>query len=146
MTSMLDAVLGNFVDSVTEREFDTPFMAMLSAQSFYDVHFVHGPFEFGKDFVAKLDESGITYQYVFQSKRGDINTAEWDRGFAQLNRLRTNGLAHPSFDTDLPRRAVLLLTGRLVGAAAITAQEHCRDLTERGEVPLYVWDRERLIE
>jgi hypothetical protein len=33
---MLDAVIGNFLDDVSEREFDAPFMALLRARDFYD--------------------------------------------------------------------------------------------------------------
>jgi hypothetical protein len=43
---------------VTQREFDAPLLAVLSSQGYYDLHFIHGAFEFGKDLIAKgHDES-----------------------------------------------------------------------------------------
>ena len=56
---MLDDVIGNYIDSLTEREFDAPFMALLRLHGFDDIHFLHGSFEFGKDFIAKRTEDGV---------------------------------------------------------------------------------------
>jgi hypothetical protein len=78
-----------------------------------------------------------------QSKKGNVGTVEWDKGFAQLDRLRRSGLPIRPFDTTARRRAVLLLTGRLSRAAAITAQGYCQDLESRHEVPL-VRDRQKI--
>ena len=50
---MLRDVVGNFLETLTEREFDGPLVAILSTRGFTDVHFIHGAFEFGKDVVAK---------------------------------------------------------------------------------------------
>ena len=143
---MLADVLGNFLDAVEEREFDAPLMELLRGRGFHDIHFVHGPFEFGKDVIAKLDEHGAMQQWAFQSKAGDINLAEWNRLRGQLESLRTNPIAHPSFDPLVQRRPVLVTTGRLVGGAAVDAQQWAGYLRGRGEVPVEVWDRERLIE
>lgn len=144
---MLDAVVANFIDTVGEREFDAPFMALLRARGYYDIHFLHGQFEFGKDFIAKrVGDDGTLRQYVFQSKAGDLNLGQWTRGLGQIEMLRRNQIAHPSFDATLPRKAVFTLTGRLVGGAAPEAQDYCRQCIERGETLLEIWDRERLIE
>ena len=70
---MLDDAVGAFLDSVTERGFDQPFLALLRASGFEEVAWVHGPQEFGKDFVAKKDGE----QWTFQSKAGDINQSDW---------------------------------------------------------------------
>ena len=96
---MLADVLGSLLDSVEEREFDAPLMELLRARGFYDIHFVHGPFEFGKDVIAKLDTNGQSEQWAFQSKAGDIALGEWNRLRGQLESLRTNPIAHPSFDS-----------------------------------------------
>jgi hypothetical protein len=50
---VLRDVVAGFLDTVTEREFDGPLIALLAARGFTDVHFLHGAFEFGKDFIAK---------------------------------------------------------------------------------------------
>jgi hypothetical protein len=50
---VLDSVIAGFLESLTERELDEPLRAVLRAQGFFDIHFVHGPSEFGRDFIAK---------------------------------------------------------------------------------------------
>ena len=121
-------------------------MALLCSAGFYDIHFLHGGYEFGKDFIAKVGKGGTVYQYAFQSKAGDINLAGWGRGLWQIDLLRQGQLAHPSFDLALPRKAALVTTGRLVGGALPVSQDYCQQLIQAGEVPLEIWDREKLIE
>jgi hypothetical protein len=141
---LLDDVVGSFLDSVGEREFDAPLMALLRSHGFTDI-FVHGQYEFGKDVIAK-SEDGAPVQYVLQSKAGDLGLSQWTGIRGQIDLLRTNELSHPSFDRTLPRRAVLVITGRLIGGAPLEIQDYRRQSAERGETPLEVWDRERLIE
>lgn len=142
---MLAAVVANFIDSVGEREFDAALMALLRAQGFYDIHFTHGSFEFGKDFIAKRAEEGTLLQYVVQSKAGNLALGEWTDGLGQIELLRHSNLVHPSLDPALPRRAVFVMTGRLAGAAALAAQDFC-NRAAASDVPMEIWDRERLIE
>lgn len=95
---MLANVVGSYLDSLEEREFDTPFMALLRAQGFWDIHLLHGPFEFGKDFIGKANYEGTPSQFAFQTKAGDINLSDWSACRGQIDNLRTNSLAHPNFD------------------------------------------------
>ena len=44
------------------------------------------------------------------------------------------------------RRAVLVTTGRLVGGAALAAQEYSEHLKTLGEIDFTTWDRETLIQ
>jgi hypothetical protein len=141
---LLDVVVGNFLDSVTEREFDPALLALLRSQGFDDVHLIHGQFEFGKDAIAKGGEPRS--QHSIQSKAGNIGLADWTAMRGQLDMLRLNELAHPSFDRAMPRVGLLVLTGRLVGGAPLDAQEYQRSAAERDEPPLEIWDRERVIE
>jgi hypothetical protein len=143
---LLDAVIGNYLDGLTEREFDGPFMALLRAHGYTDIHFMHGAYEFGKDLIAKHIESGVTKQYAFQTKAGDIGLADYRVIRGQIDDLRRNSLGHPNYDAAAPRVAVLVTTGRLTGAAGPTAQADQGDLERRGEGSFVVWDRERLIE
>lgn len=142
---MLDDVLGNYLDTLTEREFDAPFLAMLRARGYYDVHFLHGAFEFGKDFIAKIDSATGTYQVSFQTKGGNIGINDWRGARGQIDEMRTNNLAHPNFDTSLPRRTIFVTTGRLTGAAPVSSQEYGRHLDQLGEGGFEVWDRETII-
>ena len=143
---MLDDVIGNYIDSLTEREFDAPFMALLRLHGFFDIHFRHGSFEFGKDFIAKRVEDGKPYQYTFQTKAGDIGLAEWNVCRGQVDMLRTDPLSHPNFDKEMPRAARLVTTGRLVGAAAPAAQQYGQHLASLSEAGFLVWDRDTLVE
>lgn len=143
---MLHAAIGAFLDTVTEREFDPTMLAVLSAQGFHDIHFIHGAFEFGKDVIAKRrhPETGVVEQYAIQSKAGDIGQGEWRAVRPQLEEAGYNTHAHPHFDDAIPRVAVLLTTGRLKGAAPTDAQEYAATIHRRGEWRVEFWDKEHL--
>jgi hypothetical protein len=143
---MISDVVGRYLDSLEEREFDAPFIALLRALGFWDIHFLHGPFEFGKDFIAKAEVEGAATQFAFQTKAGDINLKAWNECRGQIDMLRTDAAAHPSFDATLPRKAVFVTTGRLVGAAAVAAQQYRSYLAARGELDFTSWDKQDLIE
>jgi hypothetical protein len=143
---MLDGVVDHYLRGVTEREFDAPLMALLVSRDFYDIHKIHGAFEFGKDFIAKRVDDGAVNQYALQSKAGNLNLRAWREVRAQVDESRYNGIAHPSYDQSLPRRAVLVTTGRLVGAAAADAQEYKSFLEARREISFEVWDQDDLRE
>jgi hypothetical protein len=143
---LLADAIGNYLDSLTEREFDAPFMALLRLKGFTDVHLLHGAFEFGKDFIAKRIEDGNQYQYTFQTKAGDINLSDWGGCRAQIDMLRTNSVAHSNFDKSLPRRARFVITGRLVGGAPVAAQEYREHLNALGESEFETWDRDSLVD
>ena len=143
---MLENVVASFLDAVGEREFDAPLIALLRSHGFRDIHLVHGSYEFGKDVIAQREHDGAPTQHAFQSKAGNLTLADWTAIRGQIDLLRTNELSHPAFNKDLPRIGVLVLTGRLTGAAPLEVQDYQRQAAERGETPLEVWDRERLIE
>jgi len=143
---MLENVVGNYIDSLTEREFDAPFIALLPLLGFFDIHYLHGAFEFGKDFIAKRIENGVTKQYVFQSKAGNLALHEWSAIRGQLDMLRTDVKSHPNFDSDFPREPRLVTTGRLTGAAPIAAQSYKDHLLNLGESTFEIWDRDSLVE
>ena len=143
---MLADAIGNYVSSLTEREFDAPFIALLRLRGFKDIHFLHGAFEFGKDFIAKRLEDGIEYQYAFQTKGGDIGLSQWNQCRGQIDLLRTDALAHPNFDASLSRRAIFVTTGRLVGAAALAAQQYGQHLQALSEAQFSTWDHDTIVE
>ena len=143
---MLNDVVEHYLDSLEEREFDAPFIALLRALGYFDIHFLHGAFEFGKDFIAKARVDGSEMQFAFQTKAGDINRPTWDAARGQIDMLRTDAIAHPSFDTTLPRKAVFVTTGRLVGAAPAAAQNYRDHLARMGEITFTTWDKQDLIQ
>jgi hypothetical protein len=138
---MLDDAVVAYLESVGERAFDEPLLALLRAQGFTDIHLVHGGVEFGKDVIAKRDGD----QWALQSKAGDINLGAWRALRGQLDELRTNSLSHPAFDTTLELSCVLVCTGRLVGGATLAAQDYDRHCRERGEPTVEFWGRDRLV-
>jgi hypothetical protein len=144
---MLANVLGVYLDNIKERELDLPFIAFLHAVGFYDIHFTHGNVEFGKDFIAKLDENGQCVQYSFQTKAGDISQAEWRNNvMGQMLESTITALSHPAFAADTEHQAILVVTGRLLGNAALGLQELNRRIeTSFGKRPIILWDREALI-
>lgn len=145
---MLRDVVGTFLDTLTEREFDGPLLALLAARGFFDVHFIHGGFEFGKDVVAKKTDvdTGEVRQYVIQSKAGDIGLQEWRAVRPQLDECEYNTLGHPSFDASLPRVVVLVTTGRLKGAAPADASEYKKAVAARGFAALEIWEKVDLVD
>ncbi|MBK8755634.1 MAG: hypothetical protein IPM08_00400 [Actinomycetales bacterium] len=145
---MLRDVVGTFLETLTEREFDGPLLALLHARGFTNIHFNHGAFEFGKDVLAKKTDpdTGETRQYVIQSKAGDIGQPEWRAVRPQLEECEYNTIGHPSFDADLPRVAVLVTTGRLKGAAPADVTEYRKSLEARGLADLEIWERSDIVE
>jgi hypothetical protein len=149
LKSVLRDLVERFLDNVkNERNFDSTLLTLLSAEGYYDVHFTHGLLEFGKDFVAKRVEDGVTYQYALQSKAGDIGAGDWRQVRQQMFETLTNSIGGPAFDTSLPLRTRLVLTGRLVGTAGADHAEFVRSMA--GTFPkatvLQPWDRQDLLD
>jgi hypothetical protein len=138
---LLSDAVAAFLDSVSERGFDQPLLAILRAQGFECLHFVHGPREFGKDAIGRRDSE----QWGWQSKAGDITQSAWRELTGQLDELRLANLGHGAFDISLPRRAVLVTTGRLTGNAPDLLRDYNQRASEKGEIELELWDRETLI-
>jgi len=65
---MIANVIGSYLDNLEEREFDAPFMSLLRGLRFTDIHFLHGPFEFGKDFIAKGYDGGRSASSHFKQR------------------------------------------------------------------------------
>jgi hypothetical protein len=143
---LLTDAIASYVNTLDEREFDAPFLALLRLQGFTDIHFLHGSFEFGKDFLAKGIDEGKQTQFLFQSKAGDIDLSTWSKLRGQIDMLRTDSLAHPNFDKNLPRKAILVVTGRLVGGAPLAAQQYGEHLKALNELQFSTWDRDSLID
>jgi hypothetical protein len=144
---MLRNVLVDYLNQINEREFDLPFLALLSAAGFFDIHFTHGQVEFGKDFIAKRIDDEVIVQYSFQSKAGNITLHEWRSNIlGQMTESILTRLSHPSFSKEIPHQAILVCTGKLVGHVSLALQE----LNEKiqgvyQERPIIPWDQESLL-
>lgn len=106
---MLDDAIAAYLDSVSERAFYEPLLALLRAEGYADIHLTHGTEEFGKDAIAKRDE----LQWAFQVKVGNIAQADWRREVrGQLDDLRLSKPLPPCLQaaaSALPRRASLVV-------------------------------------
>jgi hypothetical protein len=145
---MLRNVLADYLDNVNEREFDLPFLALLSAMGFYDIHYTHGPVEFGKDFIAKRQIDNIVMQFSFQLKAGDIGLADWRNTIrGQMLDCLLVGLSHPNFARDIPHQSVLVTTGRLTGNVSLGLQDLNNTIRQTYNLfPIDVWDLETLLD
>ena len=126
---------------MTERGFDEPLLALLRATGYEHVHLVHGAQEFGKDVIAQRDGE----QWAFQSKAGNISQGSWGQMTGQLDQLRTSDLSGHDFRTDLPRRPVLVCTGKLSGNASMLAKEYQERARDRDEPVLEIWNKDTLV-
>lgn len=138
---MLSDAVAAFLDSVSERAFDQPLLAIIRAQGFERIHLTHGGREFGKDAIGQRDGE----QWAWQSKAGDVGQPQWQQISNQLDELRLVNLGHGAFDSGLPRRAVLVITGRLTGNAPDLFRDYNERARAKGEPQLELWDRETLI-
>ncbi len=121
---MLRRVVEDYLESIKEVQFFLPFSYLLLLKGFYDVHIIHGSYEFGKDIIAKKDESDGTIQYVFQLKAGDINLSVFrDEICPQLLEATINNLSHPNFDPKLKKKIFFVTTGILKPPATLSFQE-----------------------
>lgn len=145
---MLSNVIGAYLDSLSsEREFDAPFVAILRTQGFYDIHCIHGSYEFGKDFIAKRAETGEVVQYTLQSKLGDIDKSTWERDVRpQAETMAFTPLGHPNLDSSCRQLSVVVITGDFKGQAATQAQTYSASRQERHLPPLVIWTKSELIE
>jgi hypothetical protein len=146
---VLRDLIERYLDNLkTERSFDSTFLALLAAEGYSDIHFTHGSFEFGKDFIAKNTEDGGQIQFAFQNKAGNVGAPQWREIRHQMFETLTNSIGGPSFDATLPRRTVLVLTGRLVGTAPVDYQQFAETMRAQftGRTVLPPWDREAIVE
>ena len=138
---MLEGAVDAFLNGVTERGFDEPLLALLRAEGFERVRLTHGSAEFGKDVIAQKGGE----QWAWQSKAGNVGQGDFRQMTGQLDELRLSNYAHPDFDADLPRRPVLVTTGRLTGNAPLSLREYNERAHARGETELEHWGRDILV-
>lgn len=146
---MLRNVLEDYLSSVKERDFYYPFTALLGAMEFYDIHITDGGSEFGKDFIAKRVEAGITYQYVIQAKKGDINQPDFrNKILGQLlEAVVLKSLSHAQLDRSLPQRTILVTTGVLIDNAFVELDALNTKLVDHYKTEkVEFWGKNRLIE
>jgi hypothetical protein len=144
---MLKNVIENYLTSIREVEFFGPFKSLLEGLGYYDIHLIHSPVEFGKDFIAKKDTQEGTIQYCFQIKIGDINLNKFTNEIKpQLLEIVTNSLSHPNFDKSIPLEIIFVTTGNLKPPATIAFQEFNNYLNETLKTKsILTWEKDQII-
>jgi len=145
---MLRNVLEDYLSSVKERDFYYPLSSLLQAMGFFDIYITDGPGEYGKDFIAKRVEGGITYQYKIQAKKGDIDQEDFRKIMGQLlEAILLKKLSHPQLDTSLTQKTLLVTTGELTPNAFAAHQEFNEVLVnDYQKEKVEFWGKSRLIE
>jgi len=144
---MLKNVIENYLISIKEVQFFAPFQGLLEGMGYYDIHLIHGPTEFGKDFIAKKDNDGETIQYCFQIKVGNVTLGKFTSEIKpQLLEIITNSKSHPNFDTRLSREIIFVTTGKIKPPATISFQEFNHFIDETLSLrPIITWEKEKLL-
>lgn len=99
-----------YFNTISEKNFFLWFKYFLLKNSFFDVVFNNGPFEYGKDYIAKRTENGITYQYSFQIKTEAINNdSDIQKIQGQLYEAMSKNAPNPIwYDVTLPKKLILI--------------------------------------
>lgn len=144
---MLDKVVAEFVDGFRrEEDLYAPFNALLLAEGFKAIHYLHGPHEQGRDFIAQGQRGRGLSQFSFQLKKGDIGQTDWRSFQGQCEQIfYSQDAVHIGLNEELPNVMVLVLTGHLKGGAQGATQQY-RKFVERRKIGTFLlWDRNELI-
>jgi len=144
---MLKNVIENYLTSIREVEFFGPFKSLLEGLGYCDIHLLHGPSEFGKDFIAKKLVGKQNIQFCFQIKIGDINLSKFTGEIKpQLLEIITNSISHPNFDKSLPLEIIFVTTGILKPPATASFQEFNNYIQSKFSLtPILTWERDKII-
>lgn len=144
---MLKSVIENYLTSIREVEFFGPFKSLLEGLGYYDIHILHGPTEFGKDFIAKKLDEKQNVQFCFQIKVGDINLKKFTSEIKpQLLEIITNSISHPNFDKSIPLEIRFVTTGIVKPPATASFQEFNNYIESKfGITPVQTWEKDKII-
>ncbi len=143
---MLRNVIENYLTSLREVEFFGPFKELLSGLGYSNIHQLHSSIEFGKDFIAEIEEKGQSFQCCFQVKVGDINYRKFTTEVKpQLLEVITNSISHPNFNKILPRQLILVIVGNLRPPATASFEEFNSFVEEKLNFPpIRIWEIEKI--
>jgi hypothetical protein len=139
---MIERVIEDWLDSVSEKAFEVPFAQLLSLEGFTVVHMArpHGPMEQGKDILAFAKD---TTPFAFQLKAGDLTLKNWRdpnqplKG--QVEDLLDLPIQHPSFQHATEHQSVLVTTGVLDDTLRQEIDQFNEGRKAKGKSILKVW-------
>ena len=136
-----EKIIQQFLSELLERDLYEPIHDILAAKG-YEARITHSSSELGKDLVATKPGS---HNLVVSVKRGDISKPKWDTEVhPQLTQLMESPLNVNGVDESLPRRSILIVSGKLKPVVLQLLANHTDYYVSRGENPTEVWDMERL--
>jgi hypothetical protein len=108
---VIERVIENWLDSTTEREYESAFCQVLIALGHRIIHrSKHGPTELGKDLIS-MDRDGIVHAY--QLKTGTIDLAKWRDIREEVQQLVELPIQHPNIPVGTPFRPCLVTNGSI---------------------------------
>lgn len=145
---MLERLIESWLDSATERSYQSPFCQMLAGDGHLVVHSTqHTPIEFGKDIIT-IGPDGVPCAFQLKGHPGGRMTLTDFRDVRpQLTELVENPIAHPG----VPRkrhRCYLVTNGQTDEVVQRALIDMNQDLESRGFGPhrIELWERGRLLE
>lgn len=145
---MLERLIESWLDSATERSYQSPFCQMLAAEGHVVVHSTqHTPIEFGKDIIT-IGPDGIPCAFQLKGHPGGRMTLTDFRAVRpQLTELVENPIAHPGVSRKR-HRCYLVTNGQTDEVVQRDLMDINQDLERRGFGPhrIELWERGRLLE
>ena len=109
---MLERIVENWLDNVSERSFQQPYCYILSTEGHTIIHSTrHSAMEMGKDIIT-IGPDGTPC--AFQLKSGNISLAKWRSEVgSQTDDLVCGQINHPSVDTAQHHKSYLVTNGNI---------------------------------
>lgn len=136
---MLERVVENWLTEANERSLEIPYCQLLSAQGYCVMHMSrHGPFEQGKDILA-IASDGTPCAFQLKSiLDGKLKQTQWAKIVDQIIRLVEVPIQHPSIDSNVSHRPVLVINGELDEEVRLEIVNRNFTWQQRGFHPLEV--------
>lgn len=130
---MLERVIENWLDNATERSWQRPFCAILTAQGHRVLHSTrHSATELGVD-VLSLDSEGALCAFQLKSApRGRIRLSDWRDISSQVDSMVCRQIDHPSIPSAKNHTSYLVTDGFLDEEVTIEINDRNRQWVQQG--------------
>jgi hypothetical protein len=146
---VLERLIEGWLDSASERSYQTPFCQILAAEGHKVVHSTrHAPIEFGKD-VITIGPDNVPCAFQLKGNPGTRMTlAELRNIKPQLLELATQSIVYPGVSSEVNHRCFLVTNGYIDEEVQRSIDDINRELEKNGfgRARIEVWSRGRLLE
>ena len=142
---MIERLVENWLTSVGERGFETPFAQLLTQEGHRVLQGpIHHPFEHGKDIITIAPNHAAC---AFQLKGPNLRSlADFEKIYGQLMALVTTAISHPAIGTPrMPDRAYLVTNGVLTQPVRDRIERFNLSNKELGYPALEAFERQHLL-